>query len=120
MKKKHTAQSAFLTLCLLLGVLTFFAGILVVLFAATERQPFTRDTASAHSVQFHSPDPGPLTPSGDVHQEWVARYGGQANDYDGGVAIVLDSSGNVYVTGESVGVETGADYLTIKYNSSGQ
>ena len=34
MKKKHTAQSAFLTLCILLGVLAFFAGILVALFAA--------------------------------------------------------------------------------------
>ena len=48
-------------------------------------------------------------------QEWVVTYGGPAKDSDGANAIVVDNSGNVYVTGYSVGLETDSDYLTIKY-----
>ena len=54
------------------------------------------------------------------HQQWVARYNGPANDVDYGVAIALDTSGNVYVTGVSRGLYTLNDYATIKYNSSGE
>jgi uncharacterized delta-60 repeat protein len=52
-------------------------------------------------------------------QLWVARYNSSVNDVDIANAITLDSSGNIYVTGQSSGSGTNRDYATIKYNSSG-
>jgi uncharacterized delta-60 repeat protein len=52
-------------------------------------------------------------------EQWVARYNGPGNIGDGAGGIVVDDSGNVYVTGYSVGAGTESDYATIKYNSSG-
>src|SRR6266536_1354214 len=54
-------------------------------------------------------------------QQWVARYNGLASGWDRAAAIAGDSSGNVYVTGQSLGLGTGLfDYATIKYDSAGQ
>jgi len=50
---------------------------------------------------------------------WVRRYDGPGNNYDYAYSIVVDGSGNVYVTGGSSGNGTSLDYCTIKYNSSG-
>jgi len=52
-------------------------------------------------------------------QQWVARYTSPGNSWNKAYAIVLDSSGNVYVTGKSWGSGTDDDYATIKYNSAG-
>lgn len=52
-------------------------------------------------------------------QQWVSPYNGTGNSYDRCLSITASNSGNVYVTGYSVGVNGNKDYLTIKYNSTG-
>lgn len=54
------------------------------------------------------------------HQLWMARYNGPRNGYDRAYALVVDEAGSVYVTGASEGsIESHLDYLTIKYDTSG-
>jgi hypothetical protein len=106
MKKKHTAQSAFLSLCISLGVLVFFAGILLALFAATGSQPFTYERT-------------PHILAGGVYEAWVARYNGTGNGNDEAKAVAVDNSGNVYVAGTMLGSGTLNDLATIKYDSAG-
>ena len=54
-----------------------------------------------------------------VAQDWVSFYDGPEHREDYPKAMTLDSDGNIYVTGFSDGLTTGYDYVTIKYNSSG-
>ena len=56
-------------------------------------------------------------PSGDT--AWVRIYDGPINDYDDAYAISVDGSGNIYVTGGSVGSGTNSDYATVKYYPNG-
>ncbi|KPL02784.1 MAG: hypothetical protein AMJ90_04845 [candidate division Zixibacteria bacterium SM23_73_2] len=56
-------------------------------------------------------------PDGDT--AWVRRYDGPGNDYDYAFDAAVDDSGNIYVTGVSVGSGSSADYATIKYNPDG-
>ncbi|MFQ6031391.1 MAG: SBBP repeat-containing protein [Candidatus Zixiibacteriota bacterium] len=48
---------------------------------------------------------------------WVRKYDGGVNSDDEAVAITMDVSGNVYISGMSVGM--GWDYATIKYYPNG-
>lgn len=52
-------------------------------------------------------------------QIWAARYNGTGNRNDEPIDIIVDSMGNVYVTGTSWGSGTGDDYVTIKYDTDG-
>ena len=57
-------------------------------------------------------------PDGDA--AWVRRYDGPDNTGDNAMAIVVDNSGNVCVTGFGVcWSEHPFDYVTIKYNPDG-
>lgn len=47
-------------------------------------------------------------------QQWAQRY--HENGTDRASCVVVDTSGNVYVTGDSWGYGTNADYTTIKYS----
>ena len=51
---------------------------------------------------------------------WTRRYNGPGNAHDIPSAMVIDKYSNIYITGESHGgTVTAIDYVTIKYDSSG-
>lgn len=56
-----------------------------------------------------------------VNQLWASTYDGTGNGQDEISAMTVDASGNVYVTGRSRsdGFLNNFDFLTIKYNSTG-
>ncbi len=51
---------------------------------------------------------------------WSNRYYGPAHSTDIPNAIAVDNDGNIYVTGESYGMNSNLDFATIKYNSNGE
>src|SRR5262249_24877059 len=50
---------------------------------------------------------------------WTNRYNGPGNSDDQAVAVTVNGSGHVFVTGYSAGSGTGLDYATIAYSSAG-
>ncbi len=57
-------------------------------------------------------------PNGDTL--WVRVYNRPRYSYDDGIFLVVDKSGNVYVTGTIFESESGYDYETIKYSPNGE
>jgi len=51
---------------------------------------------------------------------WVARYNGPVDGEDWVLDIALGNSGNIYVTGWSLGEGGKPDYATVKYDTSGE
>ena len=50
---------------------------------------------------------------------WVARYNGPGNNTDNAHGLAVDSAGNVYVSGSSVGAAGNFDYAIVKYDANG-
>ncbi len=56
----------------------------------------------------------------DGNQQWVSRYDGPLSDgYDTPKQLVLDDTGNIYITGTSEGNNTRDDIATVKYDPAG-
>lgn len=71
----------------------------------------SKSSVSDHDIVTVKYDP-------DGNELDVRRYDGPSNDFDTGTSIAVDTSGSVYVTGVSTGIETGWDFVTIKYPGS--
>jgi hypothetical protein len=56
----------------------------------------------------------------EAMEEWIAQYNGTGDGSDYAKALAVDLTGNVYVTGGSLGSNGTYDYATIKYDSSGE
>jgi hypothetical protein len=62
--------------------------------------------------------PSPARAQGGVPL-WTNRYNGSGNSEDTPSAIAVDSSGNVFVTGDSYALNGSRDYATVAYSNSG-
>lgn len=69
----------------------------------------TNDNADYATIKYNS----------NGKQEWVARYNGTGNGEDIASSLRIDSQGNVYVSGWSMGAGFGFDCVSIKYNALG-
>jgi len=62
-----------------------------------------------HTIKYHSSNGLAL---------WQHTYN-YAGNFDEGTDCGIDGQGNIYVLGRSIGYNTGNDFITIKYNSTG-
>ena len=146
---RRLSVSAFCNLRALIALVVAFAGVFLALFATAMRPPGPVTQAwvaryngpgnlddGAHAIAGDGSgnvyvtggsngsgtdlDYATIMYTSAGQQQWVARFNGPANGWDRAAAIARDSSGNVYVTGQSLGLGTNFDYATVKYDSAGQ
>ncbi len=66
-----------------------------------------------------SPDYATIKYNSAGVSQWVARYNSPANSTDEARGIAVDASGNVDVSGYSLGADGNHDFFTVQYNSAG-
>ncbi len=81
-------------------------------------------TGGSHNHGWDDHDYATIKYDAEGNQIWLSRYGGPAGSLDSARDIVLDSSGNAYVTGNSTDYYTGYgewiyDCATVKYDATG-
>ena len=76
-------------------------------------------TGTSERASFGSDDYCTIKYNSNGIQQWVARYNYQGGGASDAFALAIDNLGNVYVTGQSTGNNTGYDFATIKYSASG-
>lgn len=54
-----------------------------------------------------------------INIQWQSRYTSAGAFVEKAEDMVIDTAGNVYVTGIGVGTSTNFDYITVKYNAAG-
>ncbi len=82
---------------------------------ANDRSRTRRDEETARREEA----PG-VGPKGGVTEEWKRWYAARGTGDDAAVGVVVDASGNAYVTGTSKGRGTLSDIVTIKYDPQGK
>src|ERR1700747_388866 len=107
MKKKSTSQSAFFRLRILISLVAILSAVFLAFFGTSAQ------------VKRYEREVNHLPPSAGVQEQWSAFYNGGFG-FDVANGMVVDGSGNIYVTGSSVGPGPCNfycnDYATIKYN----
>jgi hypothetical protein len=82
---------------------------------------FVAQTISGASTATHGTDISVIKFDATGHEKFLTRYNGHTDDSgnDGAVALAVNSTGDVYVTGASERVVGVPEFATIKYNVSG-
>lgn len=52
-------------------------------------------------------------------RQWVQRYDGTGINFDDADEVILDKAGSIYLMGASTGMNSGLDYLLLKYDQDG-